>query len=294
MRKKVINSQLCNLATYEMYKRQMLTLAENVFEFENLPDFIDVSYLNKMLLRNGSVAFFKDEVLGLLALPYDIIGNLDVYGRPITIMARALNGRYFRKLNKDEFVIMYDNNSRYPIYLDILQMAERIAMNKRTIDINIVQQRTPRIWKTSEDKKRSLKDVLEQTDSLIENIITYDSIDIDDMNVVLAPAPYVADKIDAHLDKEWAEFYRLIGIANVQYQKRERLIRDEVLSSQGGTIASRYSRFEPRKHAVKLINEKFGTDIKVKYYDGEPTSEPEKNEGEDEDVYISNDVSETA
>lgn len=294
MRKKVINSQLCNLATYEMYKRQMLTLAENVFEFENLPNFIDVSYLNKMLLRNGSVAFFKDEVLGLLALPYDVIGNLDVYGRPITIMARALNGRYFRKLNKDEFVIMYDNNSRYPIYLDILQMAERIAMNKRTIDINIVQQRTPRIWKTSEDKKRSLQDVLEQTDSLIENIVTYDSIDIDDMNVVLAPAPYVADKIDAHLDKEWAEFYRLIGIANVQYQKRERLIRDEVLSSQGGTIASRYSRFEPRKHAVKLINEKFGTDIKVKYYDGEPTSEPEKNEGEDENVYISNDVSETA
>lgn len=294
MRKKVINSQLCNLATYEMYKRQMLTLAENVFEFENLPDFIDVSYLNKMLLRNGSVAFFKDEVLGLLALPYTVMGSLDVYGRPITIMARAMNGRYFRKLNKDEFVIMYDNNSRYPIYLDILQMAERIAMNKRTIDINIAQQRTPRIWKTSEDKKRSLQDVLEQTDSLIENIITYDSIDIDDMNVVLAPAPYVADKIDAHLDKEWAEFYRLIGIANVQYQKRERLIRDEVLSSQGGTIASRYSRFEPRKHAVKLINKKFKTDIKVKYYDGEPTSEPEKNEGEDENVYISNDVSETA
>ena len=294
MRKKVINSQLCNLATYEMYKRQMLTLAENVFEFENLPDFIDVSYLNKMLLKKGSVAFFKDEVLGLLALPYDVMGRLDVYGRPITIMARTVNGRYFRKLNKDEFVIMYDNNSRYSIYLDILQMAERIAMNKRTIDINIVQQRTPRIWKTSEDKKRSLKDVLEQTDSLVENIITYDSIDIDDMNVVLAPAPYVADKIDAHLDKEWAEFYRLIGIANVQYQKRERLIRDEVLSSQGGTIASRYSRFEPRKHAVKLINEKFGTDIKVKYYDGEPTSEPEKNEGENENVYISNDVSETA
>ena len=293
MRKKVINSQLCNLATYEMYKRQMLTLAENVFEFENLAPFIDVSYLNKMLLRNGSVAFFQDEILGLLALPYDVIGSLDVYGRPLTIMARAVNGRYFRKLNKDEFVIMYDNNSRYPIYLDILQMAERIAMNKRTIDINIVQQRTPRIWKTSDDKKRSLQDVLEQTDSLIENIVTYDSIDIDDMNVVLAPAPYVADKIDAHLDKEWAEFYRLIGIANVQYQKRERLIRDEVLSSQGGTIASRYSRFEPRKHAVKLINEKFNTDIKVKYYDGEPTSEPEK-EGEDENVYISNDVSETA
>ena len=79
----------------------------------------------------------------------------------------------------------------------------------------------------------------------------------------------------------------------MQYQKRERLIRDEVLSSQGGTIASRYSRFEPRKHAVELINKKFGTNIKVKYYDGEPTSEA-KNEGDDANVYISNAVSETA
>ena len=35
MQKKLINSQLSNWKTYEMYKRQMLTLAENVFEFEN-------------------------------------------------------------------------------------------------------------------------------------------------------------------------------------------------------------------------------------------------------------------
>ena len=43
---------------------------------KNLPEFIDVSYLNKTLLRNGSIAFFMDEVLGLIALPYDVIGNL--------------------------------------------------------------------------------------------------------------------------------------------------------------------------------------------------------------------------
>ena len=46
MKKKLINSQLSNYKTYLMYLRQMLTLAENVFEFENLPEFIDVSFLN--------------------------------------------------------------------------------------------------------------------------------------------------------------------------------------------------------------------------------------------------------
>ena len=60
MRKKLINSQLTNMKTYLMYRGEMLTLAENVFEFKNLPEFIDVSYLNKTLLRNGSIAFFKE------------------------------------------------------------------------------------------------------------------------------------------------------------------------------------------------------------------------------------------
>ena len=284
MRKKLINSQLTNMKTYLMYREEMLTLAENVFEFKNLPEFIDVSYLNKTLLRNGSIAFFMDEVLGLIALPYDVIGNFDIYGRPLEIMARAANGTYYKKLKRDEFVIMYDNNGRYPIFLDICQMAERIALSKRTIDVNIVQQRTPRIWKTSQDKKRTLQDMLSNIDGMEENIATYESIDIDDMNVVLAPAPFVADKIDLHLDKEWAEFYRLIGVANLVEQKKERMIRDEMSASQGGTIASRFSRFEPRKRAIDEINKKFGTNIEVSYYDGEPTTEEVKEILEEVDL----------
>lgn len=273
MKKKLINSQLTNMKTYLMYRQEMLTLAENVFEFKNLPEFIDVSYLNKTLLRNGSIAFFKDDELGLIALPYDVIGNFDIYGRPMEIFARAANGTYYRKLKSDEFVIMYDNNGRYPIFMDICQMAERIALSKRTIDVNIVQQRTPRVWKTSQDKKKTLQDMLSEIDGMEENIATYESIDIDDMNVVLAPAPFVADKIDDHLDKEWAEFYRLIGVANLIEQKKERMIKDEMSASQGGTIASRFSRFEPRKRAIEEINKKFGTNIEVSYYDGEPTTE---------------------
>lgn len=131
MKVKQINSQLSNFKTYEMYKRQLLTLAENVFEFKNLPEFIDISYLNKQLLRKGCVAFFKDEVMGgLLALPYTSIGMLDVYGRPTRIQVIAQNG-YNRTLNKDEFVLMYDNNGRYPLWLDIKQYAERLALCTR-------------------------------------------------------------------------------------------------------------------------------------------------------------------
>lgn len=280
MDKRIINSQLKSWNTYQMYLREMLSLAENVFAFDGVPENVDISYINRNLLQKGSVVWFKDEVMGTIALPYTTRGQFDIYGNPTEVDARAFNGRYFRRLKKDEFVIMYDNASRYPIYADIIQMAERISLCVKTNDVNITQQRTPRIWKTSQDMKKSVEDIINNVDCLLENVTTYDSIEWDDLQAVMAPAPYVADKIDMHLDKLWAEFYRLIGVANIVEQKKERLITDEMNASQGGTIASRYSRFEPRADAIKKINEKFGEKMSVYYYDGIPTTKKEVEENE--------------
>lgn len=276
MKTKIVNSQISNWKTYDMYFRQMLTLAENVFKFSNLPENIDLAFLNRILVRNGAIAWFNDEDLGVIALPYSSVMSKDVYGRPNSIMVEGENG-YKRNLKntakKTEFVIMYDNNSLYPIYLDICQIAERIALCVRTEDVNIKQQRTPRIWKTPQDKKLSIQRAVDNIDAFSDTVETYESTKLQDLSAILAPAPYVSDKIDQHLDKLWAEFFRLIGVANLQEQKRERLIRDEMVVSQGGTVASRFSRFNPRERAVEKINDLFGTNIEVSYYDGEPSSE---------------------
>lgn len=287
MRKKLVNSQLCNLNTYQMYLRQMLTLAENVFKFENLPQYIDVAYMNKVLVREGAIAFFKDEVMGILALPFVRVGVPDVYGRPKKIRVIGQSGYQREFDNPDEFVIMYDNNGRYPLIIDIMQLSERISLTTRTIDINIAQQKSPRIFKTQQENERSVKDLVNNIDGFENVVITYDNIDLNDTNVILAPAPYVADKLDEHKEKEWNEFLRLIGVANLSYQKKERNISDEITAMQGGTIASRFSRFEPREHAIKEINEKFGTDIKLSYYDGVPTTEKEKGVDELYDELLS-------
>lgn len=286
MRKKLVNSQLNNLATYQMYLRQLLTLAENVFEFINLPDYIDVAYLNKTLLRKGAIAFFYDEVLEqILALPFTNIGKLDVYGRPTTIEVFGKNG-YHRILKSDEYVIMYDNNGQYPLFIDICQYSERIALTTRTTDINISQQKTPRFWRTKQEKAQSVKEIINNVDGFENVVLTYEDINLDDTELVLSPAPYVADKLDLHKDKDWSEFLRLIGVSNLSFQKKERNIKDEIIAMQGGTVASRYSRFQPRQNAVNKINEKFskylnGKKLEVRYYDGIPSSEKE----EEDDIY---------
>ena len=288
MKRELINSQLNNYQTYLMCLRQCLTLAENVFEFKNLPNFIDLAYMNSCLMRKGSIAFFyEEEFQSLVALPYVNITQKDLYDRPIEIEVHGKNG-YRRKLKKDEFVIMYDNNGRYPLWLDILQYAERISLCMRVIDINLSQQRTPRLWSVKQEKLQSFKDIMANIDGFQEAIATYEDTLLDNINCILEPAPFVADKVENEKEKIWNEFLRLIGISNVSIEKRERLIKDEVNALQGGTIASRFSRFEPRRRSIEEINKKFGDKlegkIEVKYYDGIPSSFEEFENGLESEV----------
>ena len=159
------------------------------------------------------------------------------------------------------------------------------------------QQRTPRFWKSKTENIKTIQNIVNNVDAMTETIIGYEDIDLDDTQLVLSPAPYVADKIDEHKEKTWNEFLRLIGVANMNFQKKERNIKDEVLASQGGTIASRYSRFEPRRKAVDEINEKFGSlilpdgtpvlanELDLKYYDGLPTTVEELENDYEEGGY---------
>ena len=295
MDKKVINSQLSNFKTYKTYLDKMMLLAMNVFQFNNLDDFIDKSVMNYELVTKGSIAFFYDEIVDkVLCLPYSNIGKLDMYGRPTTIMVRAKNGTYYRSLKQGEFIIMYDNESHLSIFANILQSAERLALIKRTMDINIAQQKTPRVWKTSEENKKTIEALLNKVDSNVNEIATYDNIGLDGLESVLAPAPYVTDKLNEAKEEEWGEFLNLIGVCNVSVEKKERLIKDEVMISMGGTIASRYSRFASRKKAIDMINEKWGTNIEVEFYDGLPSTLQTPSYLEESEEYIESGVDENA
>ena len=85
------------------------------------------------------------------------------------------------------------------------------------------------------------------------------------LRAISTNAPYVADKLYQLKTQIWNEALTYLGISNLNIQKKERMITDEVQRNQGGTIASRYSRLEARREAVDKINRMFGTDISVDY-----------------------------
>ena len=170
----------------------------------------------------------------------------------------------------EHFVILYDNEGRYPIYIDIIQIALRIALKKRTQDINVVQLRTMRGWKCNKDNEMAVKRVLDDIDSMCERVLTYDSIDLEDIASILTQVPNISLDMQELIEDEWNEFFQLCGISSVSIQKKERMIKDEMISSLGGVIASRYNRYSPRKKFCEEMKEVFGLDISVKFYDGIP------------------------
>ena len=91
------------------------------------------------------------------------------------------------------------------------------------------------------------------------------NLDIKSLSVLKTDAPFVSDKIYDLKVKIWNEALTYLGVSNINSTKKERMITDEVIRNQGGTIASRYSRLESRRIAVKKINKMFGLNITVDY-----------------------------
>lgn len=264
---KRINSGLNNLTALESIKRQMLLIAENRIRYYGVPSSVDITYVNKTLLRTGAVACFKDEILGFLILPFNLVGKLDCYGNPTTIQCYSANGYVSKILKKEEYAILWDNTSKISIIKDIYILAERMAIATRTMDINISQQKTPRFFKTSTENEQTVKNIINNVDSYENLLLTYDNVAIDDFASVLAPAPYVTDKISDYYDKLWAEFLRLIGMNSITSTKKERLLTDEIRYSQGGALLSRESYLLTRDVWVNEVSEKFNIIIKYEYAD---------------------------
>lgn len=249
-----------NNATFIQYYDRLMEMAISMFEWKNLPDSIDERYLELCLFARGQAVFFKDEVLGYLALNCAANGNFDVYRVPMNRRAYASNG-YNKELTDKDSVIIYNNRLRKPTMPNVEIQAERLANLDRTIDINVNAQKTPILIKCNERQRLTLENLYMQYSGNMPAIMSDDALNKDNFDVLVTGAPYVSEKLYELKTQYWNENLTYLGISNVNIQKKERLITDEVTRNQGGVIASRYSRLQARRSACEQINKMFGLNV---------------------------------
>lgn len=263
-RKEQTEAFLQNQRTYLQYVNRLTELSISMYEWKNLPDTIDARFLELALFNDGMAVFFKDEVMGYLGLQVMIGGALDVYRIPTTRTAFAQNG-YQMKLDASNSIIIFNNMLHTNSLLDVQEMSKRLYEIQRTIDVNVIQQKTPKIITCTENQRLVMKNLYAQYMGNEPFIFGDKNLDLSGIKTLDTTSPYVADRLYELKTQYWNEALTYLGISNVNTVKKERMITDEVQRNLGGTIASRYSRLFMRQQACEQINKMFGLNISVDY-----------------------------
>lgn len=271
-----------NNINYLYYYQRLKELSISMFEWKNLPDSCDERFLELTLFEDGQAVFFYDEVLGYLCLQCVINGKLNVYRIPINRRAFAVNG-YNKQLDNTNSVIIYNNMIRTNCQMEVQMFAKRLWDLDRSIEVNARAQKTPVLVTAPEQQRLSLLNAYKEMDGNSPVIFGDSGLNKDGISVLSTGAPFVADKLYQLKTQIWNEALTYLGISNLNVQKKERMITDEVSKSLGGTVASRYSRLQSRKQAVEKINEMFGLNIEVDYREDFTPEDSDTEWGEEDE-----------
>ena len=254
-----------NNKTYIDYLDRLKLLAISLFKWKGLDDIAGFGasrFLEMSLYENGRACFLKDEKLGYLALKVDPSDKLNVYNLPEKVMAWSIG--YNKTLPFDSVVYIMNNELQLPTSRTISLFAYRLYETERTIDTNLIAQKTPILIEGDTKTILTLKNVYMQYSGNTPFIFGNKQFDISNkLNVLKTDAPYLIDKLELHKHEIWNEALTYLGIDNANTDKKERLITDEVESNND--LISYYLNcfYKTRKQACELINERYGLNIEL-------------------------------
>ena len=267
-------SAYMNNRTFQQYYSRLAELAVSMFDWKNLPDTVDPRYLEMALFSYGHAVFFKDDVIGFLCLPMMSTGRYNIYNVPIERQAFAGNG-YHADLTIENSVAVYNNFMRTSSKIDVEMFAKRLYNLDRIIDVNANAQKPPVIVECDENERLTMLNLYKKYEGNEPFIFGKKGLNKEGLKVLSTGAPYICDKLTDLKNNIWNECLTYLGIANVTFNKKERLVSDEVARNMGGVIASRFSRLGARQQAAEEINKMFGLNISVEFkeeYEGDSKS----------------------
>ena len=239
-----------------------------MFEWINLPKEIDERYLELMLCQNGYVCFFKDQLVPdvdtYFALQCTLGGRFNVYNIPTVYQIYTASGYNARRTAEDS-VIIYNNLLHSPTVPLLMYHAYNIANVERTIEINLNQLKRPYIFLVPENQRYTFIKLVNDIKNNQDVIIGNKDLNLDNINPINTITPNNTLDLYTLKKRYYNEALTDMGINNLNVDKKERLVSDEVSSNDEDVLINRNSMLYARKIACKQINEMFGLNIDVKF-----------------------------
>lgn len=261
-----------NINSYVKYRNQLMELGMSMigWDFDKIPEnqrtFLNDRQIEYHEYYKGATVFFKDEELDeFLCLPVMLSGPYDLDDMPKRRIAYSKNTNYKKELNETNSVVIYNNYLRIPSCYTVDHYASLLSDLEESIAVNCKAQKTPIAILCNENERLSMQNLYEQFDGNYPFIFGQKELNVKDIKSINTGAPFVADKLYQIKMQLWNEALTYLGISNISYQKKERLVSDEVIRNMGGTIASRYTRLEIRREACEKIKKMFNVEVGVDY-----------------------------
>lgn len=258
-----------NQWTYQDFFNQMYEIYLNCHRLNHLPSSMNQRFIEKTLFERGSIAVFEDEYLGLISLPYNQAGKPDIYDDPKRIYVYSTTG-YHRYLKSNEFVIIWANESRVPPVEYVELMAWRMYEVQRTIDVNLQNQKNPKVLKGPEGQKLTIDNLMLKVNGNVPYIPVKKDFKIE-VEALDLSSPFIVDKLVNYQHELWNTFLTWCGIENANRDKRERMVAEEVNANYGNVEMSRKVGMDARQTSWKRVNERFGTQVEVIFNSEIPT-----------------------
>lgn len=265
-RKEIDVAMFANNATYIDYLDRLRLLSTSIFSWKNLDKvagFGAERFLEQSLYDNGRACFVKDSKLGNLILKVNPSDKLNVYNLPIKVQAWSIG--YEKEYPFDDVVYIMNNVLQMPTANTITLIAYRLYETERTIDTNLIAQKTPVLIEGDTKTILTLKQVYEQYSGNTPFIFGKKSFDISNkLNAIKTDAPYIIDKLTQHKKDLMTEALNFLGIDNFFSDKKERLITAEAEGTEALTNFYLNCFYKTRQEACDMINEKFLADSPYK------------------------------
>ena len=254
-----------NNLTYIDYINRLKLIATSLFTWKGLDEvagFGASRFLELALYENGRACFVKDSEKGYLALRVNPSDKLNVYLLPEKVMAWSLG--YNKTYLFDDVIYIMNNNLEIPTSQSLQLFAYRLYETERTIDTNLIAQKTPVLIEGDTKTILTLKNVYMQYSGNTPFIFGNKQFDISNkLNVLKTDAPYLIDKLENHKHEIWNEALTYLGIDNANTDKKERLITSEVESNDDLINYYLNCFYKTRKDACDRINEKYNLNIEL-------------------------------
>lgn len=250
-------AMLINNRTYQDYFDRLMMIATSLFTWKGLDEIGGNSrFLEQSLFEYGRACFVKDPELGYLSLNANPSDTLNIYRLPTKIQAWSIG--YQKQYNLEDIVYIMNNELQKPTASTIELFAYRLYEAQRTIDVNLIAQKTPVLLEGDVKSALTLKNAYMQYSGNIPFVYGNKNFDINQkINSIKTEAPYLIDKITQHKHEILNECLTFLGIDNANTDKKERLITDEVESNNDLINKFLNCFYKTRKKAVDEINNKF-------------------------------------